>query len=104
MRGLRKVMIEIGIWSTELARRTKLIPNTINNYVNGKTVPNVLYAHKIAKALGVSMDYIWGEDKYKNYKDMKVTIIKEIIDKYCNSSSTDFLNFLVEKKKEFLNK
>ena len=51
MRGLRKVLMEKGMWSTELARKSGLISNTINNYVNSKTVPNVIYGAKIAKSL-----------------------------------------------------
>ena len=98
MRGLRKVLMEKGMWSTELARKSGLISNTINNYVNSKTVPNVIYGAKIAKALNVSMDYIWGNEEYEDPKSIRIALINEILSKYYDSSTVEFMKFLAEKK------
>ena len=91
MRGLKKVMIEKDIWCTELSRRTGLLPNTINNYVNAKSYPTVINAIKIAKGLGVTLNYIWGEERKS-----------DILEKYCKcTDSAEFLNYLKEKKAQY---
>lgn len=98
MRGLKKVMIEKDIWCAELSRRTGLLPNTINNYVNAKSYPTVINAIKIAKGLGVTLNYIWGEERKSDPK----SIISDILEKYCKcTDSAEFLNYLKEKKAQY---
>lgn len=52
------LMQQREINQTELANRTGILLSSINQYVNCKQMPSVYAASKIAKVLGVSLDYL----------------------------------------------
>lgn len=49
-------MLKIGINQAELSYRTGISQGSIANYVNGRTVPNIYYAYKIAEVLGCTLN------------------------------------------------
>ena len=53
------VLLAMGVHQNELARRINVKYTTISMYVNGKRMPSVEMALKIAKALGVKVEDIW---------------------------------------------
>ncbi len=55
---LEEILNEKGIKKTWLAEKVGINRNTITNIINGST-PSLALAHKIAKALGLSMYDIW---------------------------------------------
>lgn len=58
---LKPILIERGLTNRQLADKTGLTEQTIGRYTNGKRLPNVLDALKIATVLGVSVGQIWLE-------------------------------------------
>jgi transcriptional regulator with XRE-family HTH domain len=58
---LRELVSNSPLTQAELARRVGITPQRLNNYLNRKgNVPDVETLARIAKALGVSIDYIVG--------------------------------------------
>lgn len=49
-----------------LACITKIHQTSISEYVNGKSIPSAAALALIADALGLSMDYLWGQDNGDN--------------------------------------
>lgn len=63
---LRETRIKRGIKQYQLADMVGVGNNTIWNYERGESVPNLYTAADIAKALGVSIDYlVYGEEVRK---------------------------------------
>jgi len=52
-----------NVSQTELAARLKIPLSTLNGYIHGKYKPDYNRLTDIAKALGVTRDYLLGEDK-----------------------------------------
>jgi len=71
----------------ELAERAGLTKGAISLYEKGERVPLITNVYDIAKALGVSISYLTGEDITV---DNKVDIINSILDKLGIESA--FLN------------
>jgi DNA-binding XRE family transcriptional regulator len=59
---LKVLITQMGIKQNWLAKQAGVSPTALNTIVNGKSYPNVKTALKIAKALGVTVEYLWGED------------------------------------------
>ena len=57
---------------TELGGKVKLSTNSISAIEQGHTDPKVSMVKKIAKALGVQMSYLIGEDKDSELKPAAV--------------------------------
>ena len=53
---LRKMIDVRGIPQNELAQQAGISPLTLSRYVNGRSVPNLYIADRIAKALDCSLD------------------------------------------------
>lgn len=56
---LNKELQVRGLRQADLVRATGISEVTISRYVNGKRVPTMSNAQKIAEALGVSVDYLF---------------------------------------------
>ena len=57
---LRSRMTELKINQTELANRANMTHATVYNYLRGARTPKAIELHKLAEALGTSMDWLWG--------------------------------------------
>lgn len=60
---LKMVIVQIGIKQTVLAAKIGMSPTALNMVINGKSYPNVKTALRIARELGVTVEYLWGEDE-----------------------------------------
>lgn len=56
---LKVVLVEMNVKQSSLAEKIGINPTTLNMIVNGKSVPNLLTAQKIAYALETTVDYLW---------------------------------------------
>lgn len=61
--NLKRLLGECGISQRELSRKTGDPIMTINDVVNGRTMPGAGILARIAEALSVSVDAILGSDK-----------------------------------------
>lgn len=59
---LKMFIVEHDIKQSWLAEQANISPSTLNMIVNGKVWPNLKTALKIAKALNVNVEYLWGEE------------------------------------------
>ena len=59
---LRQTMAEKGLKQADLVRATGFSDGQLSSWYNGKYRPNAEKTAKIAKALGVSASYLFGED------------------------------------------
>jgi DNA-binding XRE family transcriptional regulator len=62
---LKLLITEAGLKQSVIAQKVGMSPTAFNMVVNGKSYPNVKTALKIAKALGVSVEYLWGDEEGK---------------------------------------
>ena len=64
MTKLKSILIQKGFTQTDLARICDLEFSQVSRIVSGKTGDNIQLktAKKIAKALGASLDEVWGDD------------------------------------------
>lgn len=60
---------ELDIKQKELAEKVDITEATLSRYENGKRNPNAEIAGKIAKALGVTTDFLLGRTDIKNPKE-----------------------------------
>lgn len=58
---LKKAMAKSGVTQSELSSRTGICKSAISQYISGKNEPKELTIHRIAKALGCSVDFLNGE-------------------------------------------
>ena len=58
--NIRSLMKESGLNSTELAERTRMSKTTISHYTSGRRIPSEMNAKKLADALGVTVDELYG--------------------------------------------
>ncbi|WP_368780753.1 helix-turn-helix transcriptional regulator [Alicyclobacillus fastidiosus] len=56
---LRHILDKNGIKQNWLAEQAGVNVNTLNKIVNGKALPNLRTAQKIARALNTSIDDLW---------------------------------------------
>lgn len=57
------LIAQMGIKQNWLAEQAGVSQTALSTIVNGKAHPNVKTALKIAKALGVTVEYLWGEEE-----------------------------------------
>ncbi len=99
---LKEVLKEKGISQTELCIRTGIPKSAMSQYISGSFRPKQERTHAIARALGVSEEWLRGQSSEKNEKEMEVELSKETImfallkDKLENESSDD----IAERKEE----
>lgn len=66
---LEKVIKEKELSNAELARKLKVRPAAINNYIDGTFMPNVPNLVRLCKVLNISSDWLLGlTDDYKERK------------------------------------
>ena len=58
---LQQIRQSKGLSQTDLAQRTGLKPAAISHFETGRRKPSFDNLNKLADALGVSMDYLFGE-------------------------------------------
>ena len=61
MNKLKSILEERKMSQKDLAELSENNCPNINRYVKSGRVPNVVTALKIAKALGLTVEHIWGE-------------------------------------------
>lgn len=75
MKQLRR---ELGLTQAEIAEKTGIEKSSVSAYEKGTRAPAAVAAAKIAKALGVSLDYLCGinDDRYEGIiaKDVDLDI------------------------------
>lgn len=59
---LRSAMKANSLTQSKLAEITKIRQTTVSDYLNGKTVPAADVFMRLAQALGVSMEWLCGQD------------------------------------------
>jgi DNA-binding XRE family transcriptional regulator len=57
---LKRLLFEREMTNRELARKCDLDENGLGQIINGKRVPNLITAMKIARALEVNVEDLWG--------------------------------------------
>lgn len=62
MRRMRQLREASGLTLAELAEQTGINPFTLGRYERGTQAPSVDRGLLVARALGVSLDYLAGED------------------------------------------
>lgn len=74
--NLSQILIQKGIRQSTLSAKTGLSPNYISLIISGKRTPTLLTAHKIAQALGYTIDEIFfpNSDSSPKLKDEKKII------------------------------
>ena len=78
---LRQTMLLKGIRQSELVEKTGIDKGSMSSYVNGRYMPNAENTAKIAKALGVSVDFLLGKEdipKMSMLSVKKVPIFREV--------------------------
>lgn len=66
---MRSAMFLKGIRQADLAKATGFSDGQVSSWFNGKYRPNAEKISLIAKALGVSVDYLLGKEEFK-YSDL----------------------------------
>jgi len=56
---LKKILEESGIKQSWLAEKANVTTSALSVVVNGKSLPNLRTAQKIARALNTTVDYLW---------------------------------------------
>ena len=74
---LARAMFTKGIRQAELVDKTGIDKGSMSSYVNGRYMPNADKVAKIAKALGVSVEYLLGKEDISLAK-MTLPTMKEI--------------------------
>ncbi len=74
---LARVMFTKDIKQAELVDKTGIDKGSMSSYVNGRYMPNAKNMAKIAKALGVSVEYLLGKEDISLAK-MSMPTMKEI--------------------------
>ena len=78
---------EKNITQKELAELTGMTESAISHYVKGDRVPRGVNLLKIAQVLGVSADYLFGNDGTGQNNDFK--IVKALIARNANNLTTE---------------
>lgn len=68
---LKETRKEKKLTQKELGDRTGLAKSTICQFENGRNVPKIADAQKLAEALKISFDYLVGYSEYKFYINAK---------------------------------
>lgn len=58
--NLKAVLDEQKVTQKDLAKKLNIAPTTLNGYISNKREPDLETLKKIAKALGVTVDYLLG--------------------------------------------
>lgn len=66
---MKRAMFLRGIRQADLVERTGIDKGSLSSYMNGRYMPNAEKISLIAKALGVSVDYLLGKEEFK-YSDL----------------------------------
>lgn len=86
-----KLLTQKGVKRPWLSKQTNISLNTINGWFQNNRPPRVDYAHEVAKALDISLDYLMtGEEKFKDFGN---PLIEEICE-YMVSLNEDELQRL----------
>lgn len=72
MQRMKETMQEKGIRQTDLVEKTGIDKGALSSYMNGRYMPNAEKVAKIAKALGVSVDYLLGKEEAKTERPPKI--------------------------------
>lgn len=72
MQRMKETMQEKGIRQTDLVEKTGIDKGALSSYMNGRYMPNAEKVAKIAKALGVSVDYLLGKEEAQTEKPPKI--------------------------------
>jgi putative transcriptional regulator len=56
---LKQLLDDNGIKQSWLAAKANVSTSTLNTIVNGKNLPTLRIAQKIARALDTTVDYLW---------------------------------------------
>ena len=76
-----KLLTQKGVKRPWLAKQTTISLNTINGWFQNNRPPRVDNAHEIARALGVSLDFlVTGKNKFKKFDDPLIEEICEYIE------------------------
>lgn len=112
-RRLKEALDRMGYTQQELAELSGVGKASISQYINGSHAPGNISAHKMAKCLGVSAEYLMGfeEKKYDKtdtgmfskmmldpfYEDLIVALKK--LDKDQIPDLVDYANYLINKRR-----
>ena len=81
MDRLKYLMHDYDLNITKLAEMTGYTRQTIANYVNGKTTPDINFICKVADCCGCSVDYVLGRSNYVNEEEIINHTIQNCIHK-----------------------
>lgn len=74
---LKEILKEKGMLHKELEAAAGLRPNTVKQYASGNRIPDRENLTKIAKALGVSENWLKGESEYRTDREQTRAHMKE---------------------------
>ena len=96
---LRATRIEKGYTQEQLAKAIGVTKSTMAKYHRGELEPNVKNIKKIAQVLGVSVDYLLGEDHADRAKSIKLLfeLYRDIAKEYGLISEEEYKNMSNDK-------
>lgn len=96
---LRATRIEKGYTQEQLAKAIGVTKSTMAKYDRGELEPNVKNIKKIAQVLGVSVDYLLGEDHAERAKSIKLLfeLYRDIAKEYGLISEEEYKNMSNDK-------
>lgn len=65
--ALREAMREAGLTPPKLAAKIDVAPKTVNRWVNGQSMPNVMMVKPLAAALGVRPELVYDPPERPDY-------------------------------------
>lgn len=95
--NLEKILKDNKITQKELAKEINLTPAGINNYIKGKTEPNIDTLIKIANYFNISLDYLV-DRPYSNDIGFITNDEKELLNNYKKLNKINKIKILAELK------
>lgn len=77
-KNLKTELFYSGIQQKKLSEQTGIPYPTVTDYINGRSLPNIVNGVKIARALNVSVEYLVTEREIDNNVKQATTILKDL--------------------------
>ena len=84
---LKALRLEKGMTQDDIAKKLNVTKSTISYYENDKRTPTVANLHELAYLMGVSFDYLVGNDSY---------VVADNDEKYGATMSKEEIEFVKE--------
>lgn len=95
---ITELLHERDMTQKELALAASITESTVSHYIKGDRVPRGMNLVKVAKALGVTTDYLLGQDdNFKEEDDFQIikTLIARNTEKMTKQEKIDLISILI---------